>query len=110
LSEAGPKLDSNAPLIVFDDADVDTAVAGTIASKFRGSGQTCVCGELEESVAPGQKLIIGSKQDIRTVSDFAHHSASGADITREAIYDEFAKALAEKVKLFKVGPGFDEGV
>ena len=36
---------SNAPLIVFDDADLPTAVAGTIASKFRGSGQTCVCGE-----------------------------------------------------------------
>lgn len=34
----------NAPLIVFDDADLPTAVAGTIASKFRGSGQTCVCG------------------------------------------------------------------
>lgn len=36
---------SNAPLIVFEDADLPTAVAGTIASKFRGSGQTCVCGE-----------------------------------------------------------------
>lgn len=35
----------NAPLIVFEDADLPTAVAGTIASKFRGSGQTCVCGE-----------------------------------------------------------------
>lgn len=36
---------SNAPLIVFEDADLPTAVAGTIASKFRGSGQTCVCGK-----------------------------------------------------------------
>jgi succinate-semialdehyde dehydrogenase/glutarate-semialdehyde dehydrogenase len=33
----------NAPFIVFDDADVDKAVEGAIASKFRGSGQTCVC-------------------------------------------------------------------
>ncbi|SCV70277.1 BQ2448_1671 [Microbotryum intermedium] len=33
----------NAPLIVFDDADLDKAVAGTIVSKFRLSGQTCVC-------------------------------------------------------------------
>ena len=38
------ELGGNAPLIVFDDADIPTAVAGTIASKFRGSGQTCVCG------------------------------------------------------------------
>lgn len=33
----------NAPFIVFDDADIDAAVTGAIASKFRGSGQTCVC-------------------------------------------------------------------
>jgi len=33
----------NAPFVVFDDADVDEAVEGAIASKFRGSGQTCVC-------------------------------------------------------------------
>ncbi|SCZ87414.1 BZ3500_MvSof-1268-A1-R1_Chr2-2g04880 [Microbotryum saponariae] len=33
----------NAPLIVFNDADLDKAVAGTIVSKFRLSGQTCVC-------------------------------------------------------------------
>ncbi|KAI5893611.1 succinic semialdehyde dehydrogenase [Schizophyllum commune H4-8] len=33
----------NAPFIVFDDADIDAAVEGAIASKFRGSGQTCVC-------------------------------------------------------------------
>lgn len=37
------ELGGNAPLIVFDDADLETAVAGAIASKFRGSGQTCVC-------------------------------------------------------------------
>jgi succinate-semialdehyde dehydrogenase/glutarate-semialdehyde dehydrogenase len=37
------ELGGNAPLIVFDDADVDAAVEGTIASKFRNSGQTCVC-------------------------------------------------------------------
>jgi len=33
----------NAPFIVFDDADIGQAVEGAIASKFRGSGQTCVC-------------------------------------------------------------------
>lgn len=37
------ELGGNAPLIVFDDADVDQAVAGTMISKFRNSGQTCVC-------------------------------------------------------------------
>ncbi len=37
------ELGGNAPLIVFDDADLDVAVAATMASKFRNAGQTCVC-------------------------------------------------------------------
>jgi succinate-semialdehyde dehydrogenase/glutarate-semialdehyde dehydrogenase len=37
------ELGGNAPFIVFDDADIDAAVAGAIASKFRNAGQTCVC-------------------------------------------------------------------
>jgi succinate-semialdehyde dehydrogenase/glutarate-semialdehyde dehydrogenase len=37
------ELGGNAPFIVFDDADLEAAVEGLMASKFRGSGQTCVC-------------------------------------------------------------------
>ncbi|MDX2274033.1 MAG: NAD-dependent succinate-semialdehyde dehydrogenase [Hyphomonadaceae bacterium] len=37
------ELGGNAPLLVFADADIDKAVAGAIASKFRNAGQTCVC-------------------------------------------------------------------
>jgi succinate-semialdehyde dehydrogenase/glutarate-semialdehyde dehydrogenase len=37
------ELGGNAPLIIFDDADLKQAVAGTMASKFRNAGQTCVC-------------------------------------------------------------------
>jgi len=72
------ELGGNAPLIVFDDADIETAVAGAIASKFRSSGQTCVC---------ANRIYV-----------------------QKGIYDEFAAKFTEKVKGFKVGHGFDEGV
>ena len=79
LKKLSFELGGNAPFIVFDDApDLDAAVAGAVASKFRSSGQTCVCANV---------LYV-----------------------QEGIYDEFAKRFAEKVKGFKVGQGFDEGV
>lgn len=43
LKKLSLELGGNAPFIVFDDADIDAAVKGAIASKFRNAGQTCVC-------------------------------------------------------------------
>ncbi|MDO9080548.1 MAG: NAD-dependent succinate-semialdehyde dehydrogenase, partial [Desulfuromonadales bacterium] len=43
MKKLSMELGGNAPFIVFDDADVDAAVAGAIASKYRNTGQTCVC-------------------------------------------------------------------
>ena len=43
LKKLSFELGGNAPFIVFDDADLELAVSGAIASKFRSSGQTCVC-------------------------------------------------------------------
>jgi len=43
VKRVGMELGGNAPFIVFDDADLDRAVAGALASKFRNAGQTCVC-------------------------------------------------------------------
>ncbi|AQZ49480.1 NAD-dependent succinate-semialdehyde dehydrogenase [Martelella mediterranea] len=43
IKKMGLELGGNAPFIVFDDADLDAAVEGAIASKFRNAGQTCVC-------------------------------------------------------------------
>jgi len=43
IKKTSMELGGNAPFIVFDDADLDAAVAGAIASKYRNAGQTCVC-------------------------------------------------------------------
>mgnify|MGYP003625783040 CR=1 FL=1 len=43
VKKVSMELGGNAPVIVFDDADLDAAVAGAIGSKYRNSGQTCIC-------------------------------------------------------------------
>ena len=43
VKKVSMELGGNAPFLVFDDADLDAAVQGAIASKFRNAGQTCVC-------------------------------------------------------------------
>lgn len=43
VKKVSMELGGNAPFIVFDDADLDRAVEGAVAAKFRNSGQTCVC-------------------------------------------------------------------
>jgi len=65
------ELGGNAPFIVFDDADLDAAVEGAIASKYRNAGQTCVCANrilvqsgvyeafLEKFIPAVQKQIVG---------------------------------------------------
>jgi len=73
------ELGGNAPFIVFDDVkDLDAAVAGAITSKFRSSGQTCVC---------ANRIYV-----------------------QKGVYEEFSKRFVEKVKGFKIGGGFEEGI
>jgi len=43
VKKASLELGGNAPLLVYDDADLDKAIKGTMVSKFRNAGQTCVC-------------------------------------------------------------------
>ncbi|MCH8532929.1 MAG: NAD-dependent succinate-semialdehyde dehydrogenase [Saccharospirillum sp.] len=61
------ELGGNAPFIVFDDADLDAAVSGAMASKYRNTGQTCVCVNrflVQEGVAPAfaEKLAEASRK------------------------------------------------
>ena len=69
------ELGGNAPFIVFDDADIDAAVEGALASKYRNAGQTCVCANrlyvqdgvydqfAEKLVAAVAKLKVGNGQE-----------------------------------------------
>ncbi|TFB06541.1 Glutarate-semialdehyde dehydrogenase DavD [Trichoderma ghanense] len=78
LKKLSLELGGNSPFIVFDDADIDAAVTGAIMSKFRSSGQTCVC---------ANRIYV-----------------------QEGVYETFVNKFVEKVKSFKVGNGFAEGI
>lgn len=43
LKKLSLELSGNAPFVVFDDADIETAVASAVIGKFKVTGQTCVC-------------------------------------------------------------------
>jgi succinate-semialdehyde dehydrogenase/glutarate-semialdehyde dehydrogenase len=75
VKKTSMELGGNAPFIVFDDADINQAVKGAIASKFRNAGQTCVCANrflvhssvyqefAEQFVAETKKLAVGNGID-----------------------------------------------
>ncbi len=86
------ELGGNAPVIVFDDADIDSAVAGAAASKYRNSGQTCVCinrflvqeGVYDEFVSKLTETVKGYKIGNGLDSDNTHgpviHAKAALDI------------------------------
>ncbi len=66
MKKVAMELGGNAPFIVFEDADLDAAVLGVIASKYRNTGQTCVCANrllVQEGVYDAfvEKLIVAAK-------------------------------------------------
>jgi len=66
VKKTSMELGGNAPFIVFDDADLDAAVVGAMASKYRNAGQTCVCANrilVQEGVfdAFAEKLVAAVK-------------------------------------------------
>jgi succinate-semialdehyde dehydrogenase/glutarate-semialdehyde dehydrogenase len=67
LKKMSLELGGNAPFIVFDDANLDAAVEGAMASKFRNTGQTCVCANrilVQDSIYDefAKKLIVAVKK------------------------------------------------
>ena len=66
------ELGGNAPFIVFDDADIDAAVEGAMASKFRNTGQTCVCANrifVQDTVYDEFSSKLATKVSALTISD-----------------------------------------
>jgi len=100
------ELGGHAPFIVFDDADLDAAVEGALASKYRNAGQTCVCTNrfyVHESVYDTfvQKLAAGSNR-LKVGNGFEQGVAQGPLIDEQAVAkveDHVADALAKGAKV-----------
>ncbi len=110
IKKVSLELGGNAPFIVFDDADIDAAVAGAIASKYRNSGQTCVCTNRiyvqegvydafsEKLAAEVQRLTVGDGFDTATIQ--------GPLINIEAVEkveDHISDALSKGAKIIAGG-------
>jgi succinate-semialdehyde dehydrogenase/glutarate-semialdehyde dehydrogenase len=91
LKKTSMELGGNAPFIVFDDADIDAAVEGAIASKYRNAGQTCVCsnrilvqhGIYEDFVA----RLVAATRELAVGDGFAENVKIGPLVNSGAVDD-----------------------
>jgi succinate-semialdehyde dehydrogenase/glutarate-semialdehyde dehydrogenase len=116
LKKLSLELGGNAPFIVFDDADVDAAVEGALASKYRNSGQTCVCANrilvqegiyerfAEQLAAEAAKLKVGPGIEDGVVQGPLIHEEAVAKVE-----SHIADALAKGAKLLTGGKRHDRG-
>lgn len=101
------ELGGNAPVIVFDDADLEKAVAGAAASKFRNSGQTCICANrifvqagiydkfVERLVETVGDYRLGNGRDSASTHGPLINSKAVADVT-ELVEDAVSKGATVK--------------
>lgn len=110
------ELGGNAPVIVFDDADLDKAVAGALVSKYRNSGQTCICANrilvqegiydvfVEKFTAAVKEFRIGNGLD-----DATTHGPVITAKAAEDIHVKVASAVAEGAKVMTGGKISNKG-
>lgn len=93
VKKVSMELGGHAPFIVFEDADLEQAAEGAIASKFRNAGQTCVCTNriyVHENVADKYAEVLASKMKELVVGD-----GLKSDVTIGPLIDQDAVAKAE---------------
>jgi succinate-semialdehyde dehydrogenase/glutarate-semialdehyde dehydrogenase len=110
VKKVSMELGGNAPFIVFDDADVDAAVEGAIASKFRNTGQTCVCANrilVQEGVYDAfVKKLAAATEKLKVADGFEDGSQIGPLIDDAAVTkveDHIADATGKGAKVLTGG-------
>lgn len=98
IKKTSMELGGNAPFIVFDDADIDAAVAGAIVCKFRNAGQTCICANrilVQDSIYDEFAQKLADKVNaLRLGNGLSPHADLGPLIDQNAI-DKVEKLIAD---------------
>jgi succinate-semialdehyde dehydrogenase/glutarate-semialdehyde dehydrogenase len=110
------ELGGNAPFIVFDDADLDAAVTGAIASKYRNTGQTCVCANrllVQDGVYEAFATKLAAKvAELKVGAGTEEGAAQGPLIDEQALAKveaHIADALAKGARVLTGGKRHDRG-
>ena len=110
------ELGGNAPFIVFDDADLDAAIEGALASKFRNTGQTCVCAnriDVQDGVYDKFSAKLGEKVAAMKVGNGLESGVVQGPLIEmkavEKVEEHIADALAKGAKLVTGGKRHEKG-
>ena len=98
IKKVSLELGGNAPLIVFDDADLDEAVEGAIASKYRNAGQTCVCANrifVQSGIHDKFAAALSAKVAEMKVGDGFEDGVSQGPIIDQQGFDKIQRHIAD---------------
>ena len=98
IKKVGLELGGNAPLIVFDDADLEEAVEGAIASKYRNAGQTCVCANrifVQAGIYDDFAAALSQKVAAMKVGDGFEEGVSQGPIIDQQGFDKIERHVAD---------------
>ena len=110
------ELGGNAPFIVFDDADLDLAIEGALASKFRNGGQTCVCANrilVQAGVYDAFAAKLKARVDVMKVGPGTEAGVTIGPMINVAAIDKIARhvadALSKGAKIITETPAMPNG-
>jgi succinate-semialdehyde dehydrogenase/glutarate-semialdehyde dehydrogenase len=98
VKKLGFELGGNAPFIVFDDADLDNAVEGAMAAKFRNAGQTCVCANrllVQDGIHDAFVARLGEKVRALRVGEGTQEGVTIGPLINRAARDKVAAHVAD---------------
>ncbi|MBK17977.1 MAG: succinate-semialdehyde dehydrogenase I [Rhodospirillaceae bacterium] len=101
VKKVSMELGGNAPFIVFDDADIDAAVQGAMASKFRNTGQTCVCANriyVQEGVYDEFAEKLGAAVSAMKVGDGLKGETQQGPLIEPAAVEKVEEHIADAVE------------